>query len=80
MFCDVLGAVGGAIVDDDNLPVELAAEVLAGGYEEGKVGSILLGEALFNEPDNDGEVLALVVGREDDGVLGLRWSGHCRGG
>lgn len=40
-------------------------------------GDVLFSKGLFNEPDDDGEVLALVVGREDDGVLGLcRFPGH----
>ncbi len=34
-----------------------------------------LGEAVVQEPDNDGQVLALIVGRQNDGVLvfGRHW-------
>lgn len=32
-------------------------------------GALLLGEHALEEPDDDGEVAALVVGRKEDGVL-----------
>jgi hypothetical protein len=67
---DVLGAVGGAVVDDDDFPVEVAG----GGGESGQWvlgwkrggGIVLLGEGLVEEPDDDGEVSTLIVGREED--------------
>ena len=46
------GAVGGAVVDDDDFPVE-----------------IVFREGAGQEPDYDGEVAALVVGREDNAVF-----------
>jgi hypothetical protein len=44
--------------------------------KEGR-GDLLLGEGLVEEPDNDREVAALVVGGEEDGILVL--DGHCGG-
>lgn len=49
-------------------------ERIGGGVE----GVVLLGEGLVEEPDDYGEVAALVVGWEDDGVFLL--GGDGRGG
>lgn len=49
-----------------------------GGSGEEWRGGLLLGEGLVEEPDDDGEVAALVVGWEDDGVFLL--GGDGRGG
>lgn len=78
LLCDLLGAVGGAVVDDDYFPLELAGEGLA-LRGAGGAGDALLGEGLFNEPGYDGEVLALVVGREDDRVFVFCCWCHCCG-
>lgn len=44
------------------------------------MGSLLLGEGLVEQPDYDGEVAALVVGGEEDGVFVLDGHGGRGGG
>ena len=39
-------------------------------------GKVLFAKGAFQEPDDDGEVLALVVGRQDDRVL-VFGGAHC---
>jgi hypothetical protein len=82
-FCELvgddLGAVGGAVVDDYELPVEVAVWVGMGlvrccGRGVGRRGErsgkdVQLGEGAVEEPGYDGEVAALVVGWEEDGVF-----------
>jgi hypothetical protein len=79
LFGDFLGAVGGAVVDDYYFPVEvsrgcgLALRVLE---SEEHVRNVLLFEGLLEEPDDDGQVAAFVVGGEQDGVF----VADCHGG
>ena len=54
LFGYVEGAVGAAVVDDDDLEVQV----------------VLLGQVLDQQPDDDGQVLPLVVRWKEDGVLG----------
>ena len=56
LLCDILGAVGGAVVDDDYLPVEVAGgTVLVRCFESILSCFSVLGlEGLLEEPDNDG--------------------------
>lgn len=42
------------------------------------VGGVLLSECSLEQPADNREVAALIVGREDDGVLVL-FLGHCVG-
>jgi hypothetical protein len=43
-----------------------------------KEGEVLLSEGLVEEPDYYGEILALVVGWEDDAVFVFAWGGFGR--
>ena len=74
LFGDVLGSVGGAVVDYYYFPVEGAVQLL-GGVEIWLGCSLLLGESLVEQPDDDGQVLALVEGGQKHRVLVL--DGHC---
>lgn len=95
---DLLRAVGGAVVDNNEFPVDVAggeAVISPGelrglnlGHDGGQmvrhralVGNLLLGEGLLQQPGDDGQVLALVEGGQDDriGVLGRGLLGrrHC---
>jgi hypothetical protein len=80
LFGDFLGAVGGAVVDDYYFPVEVSGEWVVGlvaVYEGlGRWSSVLLFEGLLEEPDDDGQVAAFVVGGEQDGVF----VADCHGG
>lgn len=72
LFGDVLRAVGGAVVDDNYFPVEVAGVVgLVLVLEGERCGmlDILFFECLLEEPDDDGKVAAFIVGGEDDGVF-----------
>lgn len=72
LFGDVLRAVGGAVVDDNYFPVQVAGfELLVVVLEEETCGmlDILFFECLLEEPHDDGKVAAFIVGGEDDGVL-----------
>lgn len=55
----------------------LRGGVSEGFLEVGREGGLLFGEGLFEEPGYDGEVFALIVGREDDGVFVFLYGCHC---
>lgn len=88
LLCDRLGAVGGAVVYDDEFPVEVAARRKSAKIIQGTTNNatelelkgrqdeadVLLREGPVKEPSDDGEVALLIVGRENHGVLVLR---HC---
>jgi hypothetical protein len=67
-----LGAVWGAVVDDYEFPVDVAGVVLVWRslwrWVGGKIEALFF-ECLCQKPCYDGEVAALVVGREEDGVF-----------
>lgn len=79
LFCDVLGAVGGAVVDDDEFPVEFAGVVLGRVYATCVYGQyarivcatrvcdldVLLFECLCQKPGNYWQVPALIVGWQE---------------
>lgn len=77
LFCDILGAIGGGVVDDNELPCEVTfwrvsyyGALQLGGIEYLTIlQSLLFGKGLCKQPGDDGKVLALLVGRENDGVL-----------
>jgi len=56
LLCDILGAVRGAVVDDDDFPVEVAGELVSVRCFEFILScfSVLCLEGLLEEPDNDG--------------------------
>ena len=78
---DVLGAVGRAVVDDDEFPIELAGDCQQpfGTRAERMQNQLdlLLCESAVQQPGHNGEVLALVVRRQDDRVLVI--GALCRG-
>ena len=74
------GAVWGSVVDDYYFPVELSREWSERGFSSRenivwrRLDFLLFGEDIVEHLHNDGQVLALIVGGEDDGVfvLGVR--------
>jgi len=72
LFRDVLGAIWGAVVNDDDFPVEVAKRLLAPMAQHvivpcGTIGlnwllDVRFAEGVVQEPDDDGEVAALIVG------------------
>lgn len=76
---DFLGAIGRAVIDDDELPFEVAGGVLLEGcWPSGALqGYLLLGEGLVEQPRDYGQVAALIVRRQEDRVFVLGW--HCEG-
>lgn len=75
---DLLGAIGGAVVDDDELPVEVARQA-ASAWAAARTGAgLLVGEGLVEQPGDDGQIAALVVGGQEHRVLVLGLLGrHC---
>jgi hypothetical protein len=79
---DGLGPVWGAVVDDYELPIDVAVgweRMLAmGGVEkgQGRRRGLLLGEGAVEEPCDDREVLALVEGRKDDSIVRIQSQHH----
>ena len=75
---DYLRAIGGAVVDDDEFPVELAAKTdmsVPGQPRDKKAvqeACLLFAECAVQQPGDDGQVPALVVRRQDHRVLVLR--------
>ena len=72
LLSDFEGAVRGAIVDNNDLPVQFTTRIpLLVVYFNIRLDfkRILLGKSPLDQPNDDREVLALVVGRQDDRVL-----------
>ena len=78
---DFLGTVGGAVVDDDEFPVEFAGRKLALASCVVELScDVLLLKRLSQEPCYYGQVATLVVGGKEHRVLvGVRhiWFGYC---
>lgn len=82
---DFLGSVRGAIVDDDQFPVEVPVTqqqnfsmtfTTRRGFLFSEGEFVLLGEHAVQQPCHDREVLSLIEGREDDRVLVSSALGH----
>lgn len=69
LVCDDLGAIGAAIVNDDEFPVEVSVGLSLSRDMESDWTRILFGEGAVEQPCNDGQVATLVVCRKDDGVF-----------
>ena len=67
---DVRGAIGAAVVYDNDFEVEVAGQLSAAPFD--LAGHIRLCETVVNERRDDRQVRPLVVRREDDGVFALR--------
>lgn len=86
---DVLGAVGRAVVDDDELPIDVAVRTepkLARGLHariaRGRRGTgtnVLFSKGALQQPCDDGQVLALVEGGQDHRVRVLGGGGLLAG-
>lgn len=79
LVCDHLGSVRGSVVNDDELPVELAARRKLASIPMLLLGSlelVLLGERAVQEPGYYREVASLVVSRENDRVFVFGDWGH----
>lgn len=65
LLCDFLGAVGRAVVDDDDFPIEVAGGgvLVSCDWDRHWYFSVLGFECLLEKPDDDGQVAAFVVGR-----------------
>jgi hypothetical protein len=64
-----LCSVGRGVVDDYEFPGEVAVIPVRKRIRKRRGGALLLGEGALKEPGDYWEVLAFIVGRDDNGVF-----------